>query len=47
MKYLPKDVHKLKDKELLEHLFPQPVLKKLKEEIDQPKPKIVRPKKSK
>jgi len=42
MKYLPKDVHKLKDKELLEHLFPKPVLAKLKEEIEKPKPKLVK-----
>jgi len=36
MKYLPKDVHKLKDKELLEHLFPKEVLTKLKQEINKP-----------
>jgi hypothetical protein len=38
MKHLPKDVHKLKDKELLEHLFPKQVLSKLKDEISSPKP---------
>jgi hypothetical protein len=44
MKHLPKDVQRLKDKELLPHLFPKEVLKKLKEEIDKPKLKIVRKK---
>jgi hypothetical protein len=34
MKHLPKDVHKLKDKELAEQLFPKEVLKKLKSELD-------------
>jgi hypothetical protein len=40
MKYLPKDVHKLKDKELAEQLFPKKALEKIKEELEQPpKPK--------
>lgn len=33
MKHLPKDIHKLKDKELAEHLFPKEVLEKAKSEI--------------
>jgi hypothetical protein len=39
MKYLPKDVHKLKDKELLEHLFPKEVLRKVKEDAEKPRPR--------
>jgi len=42
MKHLPKDVHKLKDKQLAEQLFPKKVLEKLKAELDKdekPKPK--------
>jgi hypothetical protein len=39
MKHLPKDVHKLNDKELLEHLFPKPVLAKVKEEAEKSNPK--------
>jgi len=42
MKYLPKDVHKLKDKELLEHLFPKEVLAKVKEQAEAPRPKLVK-----
>jgi hypothetical protein len=34
MKHLPKDVQKLKDKELLEHLFPKEVLAKVKQEAE-------------
>jgi hypothetical protein len=33
MKHLPKDVYKLKDKELAEHLFPKEVLEKVKAEL--------------
>jgi len=44
MKYLPKDVHKLKDKELLEHLSPKTIPAKLKKEIHKPKPKLVKKK---
>jgi hypothetical protein len=33
MKYLPKDVHKLKDRELAEHLFPKEALDKIKAEL--------------
>ena len=32
MKYLPKDVHKLKDTDLLKELFPKEVLTQLKQE---------------
>jgi hypothetical protein len=39
MKHLPKDVHKLKDKELAEHLFPKEVLEGVKQELKKP-PKI-------
>ncbi|MBI4479468.1 MAG: hypothetical protein HY651_05555 [Acidobacteria bacterium] len=40
MKYLPKDAHKLKDKELAEHLFPKKALDKIKAELEAiPKPK--------
>ncbi|MGA2476264.1 MAG: hypothetical protein ABSF73_06555 [Terriglobia bacterium] len=34
MKHLPKDVHKLKDKELAEHLFPKEALEKIKAELE-------------
>ena len=36
MKHLPKDVHKLKDKELAEKLFPKEALEKIKAEIEKP-----------
>lgn len=36
MKHLPKDIHKLKDKELAEKLFPKQALEKIKAEIDKP-----------
>jgi hypothetical protein len=39
-KYLPKDVHKLKDRELAEHLFPKKALDQIKRELEEkPKPK--------
>jgi hypothetical protein len=39
MKYLPKDVQKLKDRELAEHLFPKKALTKIKQELEKkPKP---------
>jgi len=34
MKYLPKDAHKLKDKELAKHLFPQEALDRIKSELE-------------
>jgi hypothetical protein len=34
MKYLPKDAHKLKDKELVEHLFPKTALDKIKADLE-------------
>jgi hypothetical protein len=34
MKYLPKDVHKLKGKELAEVLFPKAMLDKVKRDLD-------------
>ena len=34
MKHLPKDVHKLKDKELAEKLFPREALEKIKADLD-------------
>jgi hypothetical protein len=39
MKHLPKDVHKMKDKELAEHLFPREVLESVKQELKKP-PKL-------
>ena len=39
MKYLPKDAHKLPDKELVKHLFPEKALKKTLAELKQ-KPKL-------
>jgi len=40
MKYLPKDAHKLKDRELAEHLFPKRALDRIKAEAEsKPKPK--------
>jgi len=38
MKYLPKDAHKLPDKELAEHLFPKKALAQIKQELEN-KPK--------
>jgi hypothetical protein len=34
MKHLPKDVHKLADKELAEQLFPKDALDKIKAELE-------------
>ena len=34
MKHLPKDVQKLKDKELAEHLFPKQALEKIKANLE-------------
>lgn len=34
MKHLPKDVHKLKDKELAEKLFPKKALESIKSELE-------------
>jgi hypothetical protein len=34
MKHLPKDIHKLKDKELAEHLFPKEALEKINAELE-------------
>jgi hypothetical protein len=39
MKYLPKDVHKLKDQELAELLFPKKALAQIKQELEKPKRK--------
>jgi len=39
MKYLPKDVHKLKSRELAELLFPKEALTKIKQELEAPKKK--------
>jgi hypothetical protein len=33
MKHLPKDVHKLSDKHLAEHLFPKKALEKIQREL--------------
>jgi hypothetical protein len=41
-KYLPKDVHKLTDKEVLPHLFPPDVIKKIKQDASATKLKIVK-----
>jgi len=39
MKYLPKDVHKLSDRQLAEHLFPKKALDKIIENLEKkPKP---------
>jgi len=35
MKYLPKDVHKLKSKELAELLFPKEALDKITKELEE------------
>jgi len=37
MKHLPKDVHKLKDKQLAEHLFPKKALAQIERELEKPK----------
>jgi hypothetical protein len=42
MKHLPKDVHKLKDKELAEYLFPKEALKQIKQELEKPKAKLLK-----
>jgi hypothetical protein len=42
MKYLPKDVHKLKSKELAELLFPKEALDKIKAELEVPKKKATK-----
>jgi hypothetical protein len=40
MKHLPKDVHKLSDRQLAEHLFPKKALEKIERELkEKPKPK--------
>lgn len=39
MKHLPKDVHKLKDKELAEYLFPKEALKQIKQDLEKPQSK--------
>ena len=39
MKYLPKDIHKLKSKGLAELLFPKEALAKIREELEAPKKK--------
>jgi hypothetical protein len=40
MTYLPKDAHKLSDRQLAEHLFPKKALDKIKEDLEKkPKPK--------
>jgi hypothetical protein len=44
MKHLPKDVYKLKDRELAEHLFPKEALRRIKAEMDKP-PKPQKPRK--
>jgi hypothetical protein len=46
MKYLPKDAHKLPDKELVKYLFPEKALKKTLEEINQKPKRKLRAKKS-
>ena len=44
MKYLPKDAHKLKDKELAERLFPKQALDRIKAELEtKPKRKPRKP----
>jgi hypothetical protein len=39
MKHLPKDVQKLGDKQLADHLFPKEALDKIKAELETEKPK--------
>ncbi len=41
MKHLPKDAHKLSDKELAEQLFPKKALDRIKADLDK-KPKLVK-----